>query len=172
MAEAKKKEEVVDETIEETPAQEAENIEIPEQVKPVGVNRFGLAAEKRNHYLTNVPHGTDPEMCLEPEFWVHVARHLGRGDLVTIEPDDLAWEMSVKVQDRGHNWAKVKKREFFDYGGAIEIAPEVPTKYVVEWAGQTDLFRVVFNGEVLRTGFATEILARQWANNHAQALKR
>ncbi len=152
-------------------AQEPEVTEIPEQVKPVGVNRFGLAAEKRNHFLVNVPHGTDPELCLETEFWTHVAQHLGRGDVVTIEPDDLAWEMGVKVLDCGHNWANVRKRQFFEYE-RVDVRSETPSGYEVEWAGQTDKFRVVFKGEVLKKGFATEALGRQFVSNHAQALKR
>ena len=147
-----------------------EKPEIPESVKPVGVNRFGLAAEKRNHYLVNVPHGTDPKVALEPDFWTHVARHLGRGDVVSIEPDDLAWELSVKVLDCGHNWANVRQRHFHEFG-SVEVAPEMPASYKIEWAGQTDRFRVVFKGEVLKKGFATEDLARRFASNHAQALK-
>lgn len=158
------------EASDETPAQEA--VEVPEQVKPVGVNRFGLAAEKRNHYLVNVPHGTNPKAALEPEFWEHISLHLGRGDVITVEPDDLAWEMSVKVIDKGHNWAHVKMREMFDYHGPMEVRSEVPSKYKVEWGGQTDKFRVIFNKEVLKAGFATEFLASQYASNHAQALKR
>ena len=168
--------EKIDETVDEqAPAQEAtqdvEEFEVPEQVKPVGLNRFGLAAEKRNHYLVYVPHGTDPETCFQPDFWSHVARHLGRGDVVTIEPDDLAWERSVKIVDRGHNWANAKPRTMFKYG-AVEILPETPTEYKVDWGGKTDMFRVVFKGEVLKKGFATEALARRFASNHAQALKR
>lgn len=155
----------------EGPAQDTD-VAVPDSVKPVGVNRFGLAAEKCNHFLVNCKHGTDPEHVLETEFWEHVSRHLGRGDVVTVQPDDLAWEMSVKVIDKGHNWAHVKKREFFDYGGSMEVASEMPKKYKVEWAGQTDKFRVLFNGEVLKAGFATEQLAGQYATNHAQALKR
>ena len=165
--------EKIDETVDEqAPAQDVEQFEVPEKVKPVGLSRFGLAAEKRNHYLVNVPHGTDREVCFQPDFWSHVARHLGRGDVVTIEPDDLAWEMSVKIVDRGHNWANAKPRTFYDYGGAVEILPETPTEYKVDWGGQTDMFRVVFKGEVLKKGFATEDLARRFASNHAQALKR
>ena len=164
--------EKLDEQVEETPAQEPETLEVPESVKPVGINRFGVAGEKRNEFVVNVKHDCDPAFILEPEFWGHIARHLGRGDIVEVTSDDLAWEMNVRVIDRGHNWAKVVKRFFVDYGGPAEIAPEVPTKYTVEWAGQTDKFRVVFNGEVLKKGFATEMLARQFASNHAQALKR
>ena len=171
MAKNQTAEKIDDTEVDESPAQEAETNEVPDSVKPAGLNRFALAETKRNHYIVHVPHGTKPEICLEPDFWVHVARHLGRGDVVTIEPDDLAWEMSVKVQDRGANWAHVKKREFFDYGAA-EIAPEMPSEYKVDWAGQTDRFRVTFKGEVLKKGFATEAFARQYANNHAQALKR
>ncbi len=169
---AKKKEDpVVEETTEETPAQEPEATEVPERVKPAGMNRFALEETKRNRYIVHVPHGTSPDDCLEPDFWVHVAQHLGRGDVVAITPDDLAWEMSVLVLDRGHNWASVKKRSFVEFG-AVVVRAETPKTYKVEWAGQTDKFRVVFHDEVLRKGFATEALAQQWANNHAQALKR
>lgn len=160
------------EILDDTPAQEPAIQEVPESVKPVTVNRFGLAAEKRNHFLVNCKHGTDRAHVLEAEFWEHIAGRLTRGDVITVEPDDLAWEMSVKVIDRGHNWAMVKEREFFDYGGSATIKSEMPVKYKVEWAGQTDKFRVLFNGEVLKAGFATEFLANQYANNHAQALKR
>jgi hypothetical protein len=153
-------------------AQEPEKVEVPDSIKPVGINRFGLAAEKRNHYLVNCKRGTDPAQALETEFYEHIARSLGRGDIVTVEPDDMAWELSVKVIDRGHNWALVKKREFFDYGGAAVIKSEMPQKYKVEWAGTTEKFRVLFNGDVLKSGFATEALASQYASNHAQALKR
>lgn len=163
-------EKIEDTQVEETPAQE--KTEVSESVKPAGVNRFSLAAEKRNHYIVHVPHGTSPEVALEPDFWTHVARFLGRGDVITIEPDDLAWEMSVIVLDRGHNWANVRQRgEIFNYG-VVEVLPETPAAYKVEWAGQTDKFRVVYKGEALKSGFATEELARKFAANHAQALKR
>jgi hypothetical protein len=133
----------------DAPAQEAEKVEVPEQVKPIGLNRFGLAAEKRNTY----------------------ARHLGRGDIVVIEPDDLAWEMSVKVLDMGHNWANVRPRSMHKYG-EFEVVPERPKGYTIKWAGQTDKFRVEYKGEVIKKGFATEQLAGTFASNHAQALKR
>jgi hypothetical protein len=170
MSEAAKKIDDVDEsTAEETPAQEA--VHVPEQVKPIGTNRFGLRSEKENDYIIHVPHGTDPELCLEPDFYSHIAKHLGRGDVVTIEPDDLAWEMSVKVLDRGHNWANVRPREMFKYG-QFEVQSDTPRDYKIEWAGQTDMFRVVYKGEVLKVGFAVEEFARRFASNHAQALKR
>lgn len=155
----------------DAPAQEAEKVEVPEQVKPIGLNRFGLAAEKRNTYLINVPHGTQPEVALEPDFYSHIARHLGRGDIVVIEPDDLAWEMSVKVLDMGHNWANVRPRSMHKYG-EFEVVPERPKNYTIKWAGQTDKFRVEYKGEVIKKGFATEQLAGTFASNHAQALKR
>jgi hypothetical protein len=154
----------------ESPAQEA--IEVPESVKPISLNRFGVAGEKRNEFVVHCKHGALPEHVLEVEFWEHISQHLGRGDIVEITPDDLAWEMNVRVIDRGNNWATVRERFRVDYGGPAQLRPETPTKYKVEWAGQTDKFRVVFNGEVLKKGFATELLASQYASNHAQALKR
>lgn len=159
------------EKIDEVDAQGPAATEIPDYVKPVGINRFGLMPEKHNHFVVHVPHGTDPDLCLETEFWTHVAQHLARGDFVTIEPDDLAWEMGVRVLDCGHNWANVRKRQFYEYE-SIAIRSEQPLGYKVEWAGQTDKFRVVFKGEVLKKGFATEALASRFVSNHAQALKR
>lgn len=160
------------ENLENAPAQEEVTTEVPETAKPVGVNRFGIAVEKRNEFVVHCKHGTNPEHVLDVEFWEHLARHLGRGDIVEVVPDDLSWEMSVRVIDRGANWAHVKKRHFIDYGGAMEVASEIPQKYDVEWAGQTEKFRVLFNKEVLKSGFASESLARRYADNHAQALKR
>lgn len=159
------------EKIDQVEAQEPETPEVNESVKPVGVNRFGVAQEKRNEFVAFVKNGTDPEDVLKPDFWTHIARHLGRGDIVEVCTDDLAWEMSVRVLDRGHNWANVRKRYFIEHETA-EIQSELPTAYKVDWAGQTDMFRVTFNGEVLKKGFATEALANRFASNHAQALKR
>ncbi len=157
----------------ETPAQEAApEVEVPNHIKPVGVNRFAPAEQKRNHFVVYCKHGTDPESVLQVEFWEHVARWLGRGDLIEVMPEDLAWEMSVRVLDKGHNWALVKKREFFDYGGATKVKSEMPQSYNVDWTGPINKFRVTFNGEKLKDGFATEELARRYAANHAQALKR
>lgn len=158
------------EQLDETPAQEVK--EVPESAKPISLNRFGVALEKRNEFVVHAKQGADPELCLEPKFWEHIARHLGRGDIVEIVSDDLAWELSVRVIDKGHNWAHVKKRHFIDYGGAVEIQSELPQNYKVDWAGQTDKFRVIFNGEPLKVGFANEAFAHQYARNHAQSLKR
>jgi hypothetical protein len=164
--------ELEDESVGESPAQDTDKIEVPDSVKPVGLNRFGVAGEKRNEFVVNCKQGTDPKCVLETEFWEHIARHLGRGDIVEVTPDDLAWEMNVRIIDRGNNWALVRERFFLDYGGPAFIQSELPQKYKVEWAGLTHKFRVVFNGEILKKGFATEALAGQYATNHAQALKR
>lgn len=149
---------------EETPAQE-------ESVQPVDVNRFGPADEKRNHFVIYCKQGTNPDCVLQVEFWEHISRFLDRGDIVEVLPEDLSWEMNVRVLDKGPNWAMVRKRDFIRYG-EVEVQSEMPNKYDVKWTGPVTKFRVIFNGEKLKDGFATEELGRRYASNHAQALKR
>lgn len=150
------------------PAQEA-----PKEISPVSFNRFGLADEHRNVWRVNAKIGTSIESALEAAFYEHIARHLNRGDIVEIMPDDMAWELNVRVLDRGHNWAMVKERMRVDYGGPVQVNPEALTSdYDVKWAGNTDKFVVKYKGEKLKDGFATEDLARRYAANHAQALRR
>ena len=109
--------------LEET--QEPEAPALPEQVKPVGINRFGNAPERRNRFVAYVANDTKPEHALDPDFWTHIARHLTRGDIVEILPDNLAWEMSVRILDKGHNWANVRKRSYVEYD-VVEVKSEAP----------------------------------------------
>jgi len=154
------------------PEVETEVTEVPDSVKPVGVNRMGLAAEKRNHYTVYCKIDTNPEHVLDINFWEHVARHLGHGDIVEVLPDDLAWEMSVRVIDCGHNWAHVGKRQFIEYQESDQELPDLESQYAVQWRGVTDRHVVLFKGEVLRTRFASKKLATTYAENHAKAQKR
>lgn len=158
--------------IDETEVEETPKAEVREAVKPVTLNRLGLAAEKRNEWVIWCKIETEPEDVLKPEFWEHIARHFKRGDIVEVMPDDLAWEMNVRVLDMGSNWASVVKRHFVEHEKREKVKSELPVHYKIDWAGQTDMFRVTFKGENLKKGFATEKLARQFVDNHASALKR
>lgn len=158
--------EKIDETTEEV-AQE-----VPDTVKPVGVNRMGLAAEKRNRYTIYCKNETNPEHVLNIEFWEHVARRLGHGDIIEVYPDDLSWEMNVLVLDVGHNWAQVSKRHFIEHAANDTDTADLESQYDVQWRGKTDKHCVLFKGEVLKGGFSSKRLASRYAENHAQAQKR
>jgi hypothetical protein len=141
-------------------------------VKPVGINRFALAEQHRNHFHVNCKIECEPDNVLDSTFWEHVAAQLSRGDIVTVIPDNLAWEMSVVVLDRGHNWALVRERYRYDFGEVFDPMTGKNSDYEIEWAGTTEKYRVKHKGRVLRGGFATEALANRYAANHAGALKR
>jgi len=167
MADAAKK---VDEEVTES-AQEAP--ELPQDIKPVSINRFGLAGEHRNEWRCNAKIGTSPDQVLDASFFEHIARHLNRGDIVEIMPDDMAWEINVRVIDHGHNWAIVRERFRVDYGiESVETPEKLASAYDIKWGGSTDKFVCKYKGEVLKKGFATEDLARRFASNHASALTR
>lgn len=144
-----------------------------DEIKPVGINRFGLADEHRNVWRCNAKIGTSPDQVLDASFFEHIARHLSRGDVLEIMPDDMAWEVNVRVLDCGHNWAIVRERFRVEYGTVDPDAQQkLASDYDIKWAGNTDKFAVKYKGEILKKGFATEDLARRFASNHAQALKR
>jgi hypothetical protein len=166
MADAAKK---VDEDVTDS-AQEAP--EVPADIKPVSINRFGLAEEHRNVWRCNAKIGTTQEQALEASFYEHIARHLNRGDVIEVMPDDLAWELSVRVLDHGHNWAVVARRFYIEHAKPDATPADISSDYDIKWAGTTDKFAVKYRGEPLKKGLATEDLARRFAANHAQALRR
>jgi hypothetical protein len=160
----------VDEDVTES-AQEAPEA-LPNDIKPVSINRFGLAGEHRNEWRCNAKVGTTPDQALDAAFYEHIARHLNRGDIVEIMPDDLAWELNVRVLDHGHNWAVVSERWRVEHQKPEASPGQLTSDYDIKWAGTTDKFAVKYKGELLKKGFATEDLARRFAANHAQALRR
>lgn len=162
---AQKVDEEVTETAQDAPA-------LPDEIKPVSINRFGLADEHRNIWRCNAKIGTSPDQVLEASFYEHIARHLNRGDIIEIMPDDLAWEVNVRVLDHGHNWAIVGERFRIEHQRPAETPDKLGSEYDIKWAGTTDKFAVKYKGELLKKGFATEALAQRFAANHAQALKR
>ncbi len=153
-------------------AESTAEIEVPDAVKPVGVNRFQLRSEKENDFRVDAKVDTTPEQVLDPAFWEHIARHLQITDTITVVREDIAWKMRVIVVDCGHNFASVIKEEFYDFGQSHEPSDTLPGRYKIDWAGTSKKWRVQFDKKPLKDGFATKQLAHRFAENHAQALKR
>lgn len=153
--------EVLAETVEET----------PDSAKPVTVSRWGLLAEHANTFRVNCKIETTPEQCLDPSYWEHISQYLNRGDEIHVMPDDMAWELVLHVQDKGHNWTHVIKKSFFELAASVGLE-QIPSDYKIDWAGSTKKFRVLRKGDELKSGFATEALARRYAANHQDAVRR
>ena len=153
--------EVLEEAVEETPA----------SAKPITVSRWGLLVEHANSFRVNCKVDTTAEQCLDPSYWEHISQYLSRGDEIHVMPDDMAWELVLHVQDKGHNWAHVIKKSLFQLAPSVGLE-RVTSDYKIEWAGSTKKFRVLRKGDELKAGFATEALARVYAANHEGAVRR
>ena len=143
----------------------------PDSLKPVSRARWGLLVEHSNTFRVNCKVDTKPEHCLDPSYWEHISLSLSRGDEIHVMPDDMSWELVLHVQDTGHNWAHVIKKAFYELAPSVGLE-QLPGIYKVEWAGSTEKFRVLREGEKLKAGFATEALARRYAANHEAAVRR
>lgn len=154
--------EVLEEAIEE---------EAPASAKPVTLSRWGLLAEHANTWRVNCKRENTPEQCLDPSYWEHISQYLARGDEIHIMPDDMSWELVLHVQDTGHNWAHVIKKVFYELAPSVGME-QIPGVYKIDWAGSTKKFRVLRQGDELKSGFATEALARRYAANHEAAVRR
>jgi hypothetical protein len=144
---------------------------VPASAKPVTVGRWGLLAEHANTFRVNCKVETTAEQCQDPSYWEHIAQYLNRGDEIHVMPDDMGWELVLHVQDTGHNWAHVIKKAFYQLAPSVGIE-QISSVYKIEWAGSTKKFRVLRKGDELKSGFATEALARRYAGNHEQAVRR
>jgi hypothetical protein len=152
---------------------EHDDSEVPseQRVAAPGIGRFGLQVESSNSWRMNATQKTLPAQCLEQDYWQHVAAQLRPGDEILVMPDDLAWKLRLHVIDAGHNWAHVAQESFSKFKTRADMT-QVPSIYRIEFAGTTDKWRVLRKDKLLKKGFTTESLARQWAANHQAATKR
>ena len=170
MPQAKKKQ--ADKAEEQTEV--AETQAAPEELPkapPLPVPRFGLAEETRNVWRCSVTEQTLPDQCLEEGFWANVANLLQPGDTIQILADNYRWRLDLFVVAVGNTWAQVAKLMFFDLKPARPHTT-LPSKYKVQFAGAHHKWRVLRDDEPLKDGFASESLARRWAQNHEAAVNR
>ena len=167
MPEAKKKQADTKTSKEPADVQEPEF----EKAPPLAVPRFGLAEEMRNVWRCSVPEKTTPEQCLEEGFWANVANLLQPGDMIQVVPDNLHWRLNLDVVASGNTWAQVAKLCLYDLTPARPHTA-IPSRYKVQFAGAHHKWRVLRDDEPLKDGFASESLARRWAQNHEAAVNR
>ena len=157
----------------EVPETEAVALEVVEVEKatPVPVSRFGLQVEHNHVWRVNVPHTTTPEQVMDEGFWCHVSMHLSPGDEIHVFPDNMKWELVLHCIGAGNQYAHVMKKELYEYQPR-EDAIKIPSKYTVDFQGTTHKWRAIGEGKVLKSGFATEGLARRYVQNHEAAVNR
>ena len=140
---------------------------------PLAPARFRQAEYARNVFEVNCPSGTTLEDLIEQNYWQHVAHMLKQKDRIEVTDDTLTFYIELMVLAADRLWAHVAVVHEVDllpfHGQDIPIDER---HYKVEFAGAHHKYRVLYKGEMIKEGFATEALARRWASNHATALKR
>lgn len=170
MAEAAEKQEAAPETpVKETPAP---LLDKPiDKVPAITADRFGLANEYRNVWKVTCKPETTPEQVMDQGYWANISMSLRPGDRIVVMPDDMAWELHLRVIGAGRLYAHVVKLEMYTLRSATP--PEkLPSIYKIEHAGSHHKWRVLREGQPMKDGFETEALARRWAANHEAAVDR
>lgn len=155
--------------IAEPPVEEAKVEKIP--APPLAVPRFGLAEESRNVWKATVPSTISKDDLVEEGYWANVSRSLNPGDEIICMPDDMLWRLDLQVIAAGNIWAQVVPLAHYDLS-PVRPHEQVPSRYQIQFAGAHHKWRVLRDGDPIKDGFASEKIARQWANNHEMAVSR
>jgi hypothetical protein len=156
-------------------AAQAQKIETTDEkvakAQPVTVSRFANAVEVANTWRVTCSADTDPQGCLDQHYWANVSMHLRPGDEIVIIPENMTWEMHLRVLGAGRLFAHVAQLSFQELKASVEpiLLPKV---YEVVWSGVHHKWAVIREGNKLKDGFETEALARRYAQNHEAAVMR
>lgn len=163
-------------------AEELEQTEVTEPTEPkkrtprapaINMARFAEAGYARNVFVVTAVEGTTIEQICDQAYWQHVAHMLKPADRIEVLDETMSYfiELIVLAQDR--LWAHVGILQHIDlrpfHGQDIPIAE---VDYEVKYAGTHVKWRVLYKGDKLKDGFATEGLARRWVSNHIASRSR
>lgn len=102
--------------------------------------RFKLAEYERQDWILNVPHGTEIEDVVAPEYWAHIAQKMRPYDHVEVRAEDGSWVAQMLVLGCDRNWAKVQVLNKFDLTN-VKLAFSNEAKVVPEWSGPQTKWR-------------------------------
>jgi hypothetical protein len=150
--------------------------EISKDPLPLTLSRFGLAEERRNIWKARPKHGTEPEDLLVPAYWQHVGELMNVTDEITAMAEDGSWYCKYLVLSAGRLYAHVAMLE----PGPTQLDPDVERStdsaalagYRFEYAGETEKWRALLDGNVLKSGFRNESSVRAWGREHALILQQ
>ncbi len=142
------------------------------KAKPLVNGRLALAEQNRTVYSVTVEMGVTIDQIMDESFWANVGIGLRPGDILEVMPDNMAWELGLRVVGAGNLYAHVVKRYFHKLDTAMKRI-KVPSLYKIEFAGTHYKWRVLREGQgELKSGFETEGQARRFAAEHEKALLR
>lgn len=146
----------------------------PRKIMPVQEIRMFQRESKVRDFLFIVDAATEPEDCVDPAFWAHVARYFEEYTELTVYNEDWSWRAHFVVQERGANWAKVQP-----LGETIRFGQFAPTGagfvlpgYEIKHAGSFAKWRVLRTADkqVIRDKFTTKADAEAWLVEYAKSI--
>lgn len=126
----------------------------------------------RIHMSARVPPGTTIEDLLTPSYWVNHAYRLKPGALIEVLSEDNLMDCELRVLEVGPTYAKVRLLRNYVEKAAAKPAfdPAAMEGVKHEFANKNDKWRVVHNGEVIKSGFGTEAEAIKAAEEYRSKL--
>jgi hypothetical protein len=123
----------------------------------------------RIHMTAKVPEGTTLEDVTTPTFWVNHVYRLKPGAMIEVIGEDNSLDCDLRVLEVGPTYAKVRVLRHYverEVAKKANPAPAVDDGVKHEYANKTDRWRVVHNGEVIKSGFGTEADAAKAADEY------
>lgn len=146
----------------------------PRKISPVHPTRMFQREAKVREFLFIVEAGSEPEDCLAPGFWAHVARDFAEFAELTVYNEDWSWRAKFVVCEAGPNWAKVQPLDAqrFDKRPHTDAASLVLPGYSIEFKGSFAKWRVVRDADkaVIRDKFPTKADAEAWLVEYSKSL--
>jgi hypothetical protein len=135
--------------------------------------RMGLAEEKRNEHIVDVPVGVSLEECLDPAFWAHEAPQLQPLDKIELRSEDGSWIAIAYVRFCERNYALLVLDRVINMSGE-RSAPAASIKHRVEWKTTQLRYCVIRNSDdkVLQSGMRSKVDAERWLIDYEKSMER
>ena len=118
---------------------------------------LGLAEQKRQDWVLDVPEEHTTEDLCDPAYWSHVAARFQMFDRIEARSDTCKWVAELMVVQAGRNWARVKLIVVHDTT-ATKGVPSTEPKHAVRLRGpkKWSIVRIKDN-VVIQENIATEV---------------
>jgi len=135
--------------------------------------RMGIAEEKRNEHIVDVPVGVTLDECLDPAFWAHEAPKLQPLDKIELRSEDGSWIAIAYVRLCERTYALLVLDRVIDMSGERTV-PAASFKHRVEWKTTTLKYAVIRNmdDKILQSGFGTKAEADRWLIEYERNMER
>lgn len=135
--------------------------------------RIGLAEEKRQDWVVDLPFAHTLEDALDPGYWAHVAGTMQPGDHIELRAEDGSWRADLVVDFCERNYARVVLKHLLKMQADTQ-APTTSIKHKVEWKGNYNRYCVIRTSDekMLQSGFRTRAEADHWLTEHEKSSER